>query len=333
MVEEVARGIYRIGVVLPNNPLKELNSYYIRGEGSSLLIDTGFRCPECQEALEAGLAELGADRAHMDVLATHVHSDHSGMADLFVGKDRCIYMSGIDLAHERQVLNGEIYSQLRERYIKEGFAAGEVDYIQTHNPARMMSLPEVTDAFQGVEDGQVLTVGEYRLQAILVPGHTPGDLMLWAEEQGIMFTGDHVLFDITPNITSWTGMRDALGSYLENLERVREYPVRLALPGHRHTGDYRARVEAIQRHHAARLADALRIVEAAPGLTAYEIAGRMSWNIRARSWDEFPLVQKWFAVGECISHLDHLRRRHLVRSEFTAEKWRYWPGEAQDAKA
>ena len=148
-----------------------------------------------------------------------------------------------------------------------------------------------------------------------------------------MFTGDHVLFDITPNITSWTGMRDALGSYLENLERVREYPVRLALPGHRHTGDYRARVEAIQRHHAARLADALRIVEAAPGLTAYEIAGRMSWNIRARSWDEFPLVQKWFAVGECISHLDHLRRRHLVRSEFTAEKWRYWPGEAQDAKA
>lgn len=33
MIEEVAKNIYRIGVVLPGNPLKELNSYFIRGEG------------------------------------------------------------------------------------------------------------------------------------------------------------------------------------------------------------------------------------------------------------------------------------------------------------
>jgi glyoxylase-like metal-dependent hydrolase (beta-lactamase superfamily II) len=98
MIEEVYKNIYRIGVVLPGNPLKELNSYFIRGKDSDLLIDTGFRRPVCREALEQGLRELESDPARRDVLATHLHSDHSGMADLFTGPDRCIYMSAVDIA-------------------------------------------------------------------------------------------------------------------------------------------------------------------------------------------------------------------------------------------
>ena len=41
----------------------------------------------------------------------------------------------------------------------------------------------------------------------------------------------------------------------------------------------------------------------------------MTWNIRSRSWDDFPLAQKWFAVGECIAHLDHLRRQGRLQRE------------------
>ncbi|MFQ8841384.1 MAG: hypothetical protein ACLR8P_11160 [Clostridium fessum] len=29
----------------------------------------------------------------------------------------------------------------------------------------------------------------------------------------------------------------------------------------------------------------------------------------AASWEEFPPSQKWFAVGECMAHLDYLRLR------------------------
>ncbi len=43
MPREVMRNIYRIPVPLPNNPLRELNCYLIRGKDRSLLIDTGFR--------------------------------------------------------------------------------------------------------------------------------------------------------------------------------------------------------------------------------------------------------------------------------------------------
>ena len=57
LVEQVADGIWRIGVELPQNPLRELNSYLIKGKENErdLLIDTGFRREECREALFAGL--------------------------------------------------------------------------------------------------------------------------------------------------------------------------------------------------------------------------------------------------------------------------------------
>ena len=121
MIEEVYKNIYRIGVVLPGNPLKELNSYFIRGKDSDLLIDTGFRRPVCQEALEQGLRDLGSDPARRDVLATHLHSDHSGMADLFTGPDRCIYMSSIDIALLTRFNEEKDPFYRHSRFLEEGF--------------------------------------------------------------------------------------------------------------------------------------------------------------------------------------------------------------------
>ena len=53
-------------------------------------------------------------------------------------------------------------------------------------------------------------------------------------------------------------------------------------------------------------------------MTAYEIASHMTWHIRARSWDDFPISQKWFAVGEILAHLRYL--------ENTGEILRYEEG-------
>ena len=66
------------------------------------------------------------------------------------------------------------------------------------------------------------------------------------------------------------------------------------------------------------------ILRARPGSTAYEAAAHMTWNIRSRSWDDFPLAQKWFAVGECIAHLDHLRRQGRLQREQQDGVWHAW---------
>lgn len=147
MIEEVAKNIYRIGVVLPENPLKELNSYFIRGEDRDLLIDTGFRCKQCREVLEGGLRELASVPEKRDVLITHIHADHSGMADWFVGPGCRIYISQEDLQCCRRILNGGNVNQQNGRFLQEGFPLSELEYIRTHNPARSELFPRLTTRF------------------------------------------------------------------------------------------------------------------------------------------------------------------------------------------
>lgn len=325
MVEEVAKNIYRIGVVLPDNPLKELNSYLIRGKHHDVLIDTGFRCEECRNALSEGLRELGSEPERRDVLLTHIHSDHSGLSDLFAGPGRHVYLSRIDLDYQIGLIEGDINRRRNERFVSEGFDRKMVEIVSETNPAKKMAIPAVTDAFEGLNDGAIIGVGDYKLKLILVPGHTPGNAMYYAQEQGILFSGDHILFDITPNITQWEYVDDALGAYLDSLQKVIDLPVRMTLPGHRKSGDYRERVEALLRHHKNRLAEVQKIIIQQPGLTAYEIAGRMTWHIKADSWEDFPMNQKWFAVGECLSHLDYLRKREKIVREQEGKTWHYYP--------
>ena len=323
MTEEVYPGIFRIGVVLPNNPLKEINDYYIPGESFDLLIDTGFRADACREALEAGLSELGSKKERRRVLVSHLHSDHSGMADLFAGEEEPVYMSAVDTDCMLRHLSGEHGTVRDARFVTEGFAPELVAESLRNNPAVRNAMPGIDDRFVRIQDGDKIEAGPYTLTTVQVPGHTPGNCMFYIESERVMFTGDHVLFDITPNITYWPGMDDSLGTYLEQLDRALAFDVTCALPGHRKTGDYRERIRALQAHHAKRLQDALDIIAAHPGSTAYEITGRMKWKIRADSWETFPATQKFFAFGECLSHLDYHRLRGRIRRTMEDGVYRY----------
>ena len=84
------------------------------------------------------------------------------------------------------------------------------------------------------------------------------------------------------------------------------------------------RIDELKGHHDRRLAGALAIVAEQPGLTAYEIAGGMAWSIRCRSWEDFPLTQKFFAVGEALAHLDALEARGQVTHRMENGKNRYY---------
>ena len=79
MAKHIVENLWQLEIPLEGNPLKTLNSYLILGE-RSLLIDTGFRWESCRIAMERELAEVGVDRDQMDIFATHLHSDHVGLA-------------------------------------------------------------------------------------------------------------------------------------------------------------------------------------------------------------------------------------------------------------
>ena len=323
MPEEIAAGIYRIPVPLVGNPLKELNAYLLKGEDGNLLIDTGFRQPACREALFSGLWALGVRRGETEVLLTHLHSDHSGLAPEAAG-ERTIFIGEAD-RYSLDGLSGRErhWQELEERFQAEGFPRHMLLRMNETNPARSMA-PPTGGHYQGLADGQILEKGGCRIQCLLMPGHTPGQMCYWLPDRGILFTGDHVLFDITPNITAWPSLPDALGAYLDSLRKIRSYEPELALPGHRKTGDLKARVDQLLSHHQRRLEEALDAVKAHPGQGAYVLAGHMTWKIRASSWEDFPVAQKWFAVGECMSHLERLMALGQIRKEVLDGKAAYY---------
>lgn len=314
-VVEILPGIFRLPIPLPRNPLRELNAYLIRGRDRSLLIDTGFHLPECRQALQEGLRAAGAEEDPLDVFLTHIHTDHTGLASEVVRPGGILYMGEGDFPFTRQAYEDAYWAGIDQRFLREGFPVEELKATRGTNPARNLGPTLDLPNYRMVKDGEVLTVGDYTLQVIATPGHTPGQLCLWLEAAGILFTADHVLFDITPNITMWPNLPNALGRYLESLEKVRALPVKLALPGHRHTGNLEARIQALFTHHRNRVGETLAIVQREPGLTAYQVASRMTWDIKADSWEAFPLNQKWFATGEALAHLEYLMEEGQVARE------------------
>lgn len=324
-IKEIRKNLYRISVPLIGNPLRVLNAYLIKGEDRELLIDTGFLTEYCFEALTEGLNQIGSKKENRDVLGTHIHSDHIGLAHLMKGEDRTIYLTKPDYEYMRSMMFANAEGKRQQRSISEGFLKEWLEENARINDAWKYDIARQPDSlFTTLEDGDKLTYGDYTLQVVLTPGHTPGQMMVWDEDHKIMFTGDHILFDITPNITNFYGIEDSLGNYLDSLKKADQYPVEVALPGHRESGDYHERIQELLVHHEKRVKQALDIIKENPGLCAVEITQRMSWKIKAKNWDEFPIPQKWYATGEGLSHLDYLLARGKIKKELKDGLYRYF---------
>lgn len=320
MIEKIEDGLYRIQVPLPRNPLKSLNSYVILGK-KSLVIDTGFNMEECYLHLREGLGELGLELKKVDVLATHLHADHLGLAGK-IARDLLISKVDAEIA-VKSILEPDYWKELVEIYIRNGFPEKEARKVAKIHPAVKYSS-EFSGEIVFLNDGETLEYGDFSLEVISTPGHTPGHVCLYDAEKEILFSGDHILFDITPNITFWETMEDSLGEYLRSLERVYDLEVKKTLPGHRNFyGSHRKRIDELREHHRKRLGEALSAVK--KGYTsAWEVAQQITWDLVYENWEELPTMQKWFAVGETIAHLEHLVLRGEIRKEL-GDLVRYFP--------
>lgn len=323
MSEEVMKNIYRIEVTLPNNPMRYVNSYVITGEDKNLIIDTGFRTKECYDALTQGLKELNVDLNKTDILLTHIHSDHVGLVADIIKPGRKVFTSRKDMSWlygESRIKNWVKDTELMAR---TGFDVELVLKQFAESPSKTQAGDSEFSDYTPLDDGDVLEYGGYKLKAILTPGHTPAHMCFYMEDQKAMFTGDHVLFDISPNITLWHEMDNSLGAYLDSLKMIDSYDVKIPLPGHRKIGDFHARIAKLLKHHEVRLDECASIVEANPNCCVCDVASKMKWSIRCNSWEDFPLEQKWFAVAECHSHLRMLERQGRIKGDYSEQIIRY----------
>ena len=308
MFEKLAENIFCIKIPLPNTPLKSLNSVVFKGADRNLVIDTGLNHDDCFTAMENGLQALDIDRNKTDFLITHFHADHFGLLTRLITPDSRLYFN----RPEAEILeNWGNWEPALELAKINGFPEDKLREALENHPGYKYGTSWIPE-MQLLQDNDEITVGEYRLQCIETPGHTPGHICLYEAKNKIFISGDHILGDITPNIQGWEDNETALADYFRSLEKVYPFEVDLVVPGHRSIfSDFKSRIKALKAHHIERLEEVESIISTGP-CNAYQTAAKMHWDIRAKTWDDFPVAQKWFATGEALAHLHYLEQEKQI---------------------
>ncbi|MDM4719688.1 MBL fold metallo-hydrolase [Micromonospora sp. WMMA1363] len=308
-VFEVAAGVYRIPLPLPHDGLRSVNVYALTGDDGLVLIDSGWAIAEARQTLDAALAALDAGLGDVRrFLVTHVHRDHYAMA-VAVRRE---FGTAVSLGEgERPAIlalstPGHRPMSVHWQALVRCGAGEIVDALR----ARAELVPHDPADWAGPDDwlagGTDVGLPTRTLRVVATPGHTRGHVVFIDRDEQLMFAGDHVLPHITPAV-GFEAVAAALplGDYLDSLRLVRSLPDQRLLPAHGPVGpSVHARVDELLHHHARRLDHACGLVH--DGATAYEIAGRLTWTRRERSFADLDLFNQMLAVAETAAHLDLL---------------------------
>jgi glyoxylase-like metal-dependent hydrolase (beta-lactamase superfamily II) len=312
-MEEILSNLYKIEVPLPGSPLKATNSYVIKGTDRALIIDTGWNREDCMAALVSGLEECSVDFRQADFFITHMHADHSGLVSTLASEGTKIYIGRAD-AEIMRFATPEHWKKLIDFARKCGFPGEELDKAIQSHPGRRYSANNSLNLYIS-KDGDTVSIGDYLFECIETPGHTPGHICLYEPDKKVFICGDHILFDITPNITLSMEERNPLKEYLMSLDKVYDLNVGLVLPGHRSIfKNQKERIQELKQHHRARLEEVVSILTKGKQ-NAFQVASQMTWDIGYRAWDLFPPAQKLFAFGEALAHLKYLEEEGKVDRE------------------
>lgn len=316
MIEEILPSLYVIRVPLPQSPLKAINSYVIKNQRKSLIVDTGQNREECKSALSSGLKELDVDLNQADFFITHLHADHLGLVSSLAKQTSTIYFNEPDA---NVVQSPSTWKKNDSFALTHGFPEDElIQAIENHPGQRYSSRTHVD--FNILKEGDTVNINNYSFQCIETPGHTRGHMCLYEPGKKIFISGDHILNDITPNISLWSEDKNALDDYLNSLDKVYNYEVELVLPGHRGAfQNFKGRIKELKHHHRARANEVLAILEAGSRNT-FQVASQMTWDVDYKSWEQFPPHQKWFAFGEAFAHLKYLEERGEIRRDIQDRK-------------
>jgi glyoxylase-like metal-dependent hydrolase (beta-lactamase superfamily II) len=312
MIEEIQPDLYRIEIPLPNTPLKFLNSYFIRGDHRHLIVDTGFDIRECRDAMQAGFNALDIDPDRTDYFITHLHMDHFGLVNRLTAPSSKVYFNTPDA----NIMRGfRSWDKIVAFAARHGFPEIDIQSAIEKN-IRHKLTNRLSDNLVLLEDGDTLNIGPYHFQCVQTPGHSFGHMCLYDADQTLFIAGDHLLNDISPSIQTWDDAHNPLQWYLESLDKVYRLDINLVLPGHRGLiHDHRVRIDQLKTHHHHRCLEIEGILGKTT-MSAYEVAARMTWNIRGKSWENYPIAQQWFAMGEAVSHLRYLEQKcRITRAE------------------
>jgi glyoxylase-like metal-dependent hydrolase (beta-lactamase superfamily II) len=213
--------------IISDFPRGQVVLYLIKNEQNAL-IDTGPKETAEKDILPA-LKSKGMTLKDLDyIINTHGHFDHTGgNYAVKAGGNAKICIHELE---KNQVAN-------RKQYIEEFFRPVVASILgESHFDSEWEDYTQIAGPETGVDmiiwDNDLLRLGRgCELRVIHLPGHTPGSLGLYWENEGILFSGDSLpgLHDGQGGILILTD----LDAYRKSIQRVRDLPLNYVMMSHK----------------------------------------------------------------------------------------------------
>jgi len=187
--------------MLTVGPFQE-NCYIIGDEESGVgaVVDPG------DEAARIALAVEQTDLDVASIIVTHAHIDHVGAVAALVDEYACPVLMHAEAE--------PMLKQLPTQAMMMGLKFGKVPTVDRY-----------------IGDEEVLEVGDLRLRSLYTPGHAPGHLAFYVEDEGLVLSGDALFAGSVGRVDLPGGSMEVLMRSIE--ERLLTLPDETRVfPGH-----------------------------------------------------------------------------------------------------
>ena len=172
------------------------NVYFYTKNGKTIMIDAGYNYERLEEKM--GWLDISPSSIE-EILLTHLDTDHVGAvekdsegifksAKLYIGETENKYLTG----------------ELRRRVLFKLYKLPKVD---------------IENEIELLQDGDVFYIGDIKVEAILVPGHTLGHLVYLIDD-AYLFTGDTIWFGSDGGYSFLNSLAEDNALSIRSLERL-----------------------------------------------------------------------------------------------------------------
>ena len=172
------------------------NVYFYTKNGKTIMIDAGYNYDRLEEKM--GWLDISPSSIE-EILLTHLDTDHVGAvekdsegifksAKLYIGETESKYLTG----------------ELRRKVLFKLYKLPKVD---------------IENEIELLQDGDVFYIGDIKVEAILVPGHTLGHLVYLIDD-AYLFTGDTIWFGSDGGYSFLNSLAEDNALSIRSLERL-----------------------------------------------------------------------------------------------------------------
>jgi glyoxylase-like metal-dependent hydrolase (beta-lactamase superfamily II) len=304
-------GVTQVTIPLPFR-LNHVNCFFAEGARGWTIIDAGLHSTASRNSWQPIIEKHDVK----DIILTHYHPDHFGYAGTLQQLTNAdVWMTEVDEHDGLTYWEPDSLVEVDKNFSTCGLPKHLTFELTTDEEsfnAKVKPYPKVN---HHLSEGLKILFGKYEYEVIFTPGHSDGLITLYNKENSILFSTDHILPRISPNISYWfRGIRNPLESFFNSLEKIKKLDADFVIPSHgKPFRNANKRIEELLLHHHERLEEVYGYLNQPS--TIFEVSSKLFKNLT--------IHETRFAIGETLAHLEYLYLNNQCKKSFQNGTWYY----------